>query len=514
MSGRAPKALPWLARAGALGAAIACALGVAGARADDPTKTIAQAREATIELDVARARELLTNADPKDRGLAIERALLEIYRGNCDGAAYILSRSDLEGVEEAADLADIARGCARTTAGTQVDVDDASGIAVRFQDDEDRALLPLLALVVAEMRPVLSRELGVDMPRPIFIDVVRDQYGLSAMTGLPEEAARTTGTVAVAKWGRVTMISPRAAESGYPWLDTLAHELTHLALSRGSRDHAPLWLQEGIAKRLEIAWRPLEPTDDVPPVDDMAGVGMAKGLGRPIDKLGPSLAMLPTPEDAMVAFAEVTSFMRYWVRETPKGSLAKLLVELKGARKPDDVQAAMKTVSGADLSEWAKRWKGYIEQTPRTLPPELTPGARPEGVKRASREARLGQLLAERGHHDVAAPHFESAVGALPKDSSLRAMHAESLVGKGERERAAKSLGALAELYSTNGRWMSLHAALVATQAERERAITRALSLEPLAEPVACEEKKAPELPADPVRRALCESARRRLPRP
>ncbi len=100
------------------------------------------------------------------------------------------------------------------------------------------------------------------------------------MTGLPEQAARTTGTVAVAKWGRVTMISPRATDRGYPWLDTLAHEMTHLALSRGTRDKAPLWLQEGVAKREETRWRIEEPLDDVPAIDAVAAVGIEKGLGR------------------------------------------------------------------------------------------------------------------------------------------------------------------------------------------------------------------------------------------
>ena len=49
------------------------------------------------------------------------------------------------------------------------------------------------------------------------------------MTGLPYESAKTTGTVAVAKWGRVTLLSPRASPHGYAWRDTMAHELTHLA---------------------------------------------------------------------------------------------------------------------------------------------------------------------------------------------------------------------------------------------------------------------------------------------
>src|SRR6185436_16882262 len=129
---------------------------------------------------------------------------------------------------------------------------------------EDRVLVPILARVAAEALGAIERDLGIVMPRPLRIDLVRDLFSLSAVSGLPLQAAETTGTVAVARWGRVNMISPRAAPGGYPWEDTLAHEITHLALSRGTRDMAPLWLQEGLAKRQEARWRPARPFDGEP----------------------------------------------------------------------------------------------------------------------------------------------------------------------------------------------------------------------------------------------------------
>ena len=84
------------------------------------------------------------------------------------------------------------------------------------------------------------------------------------MTGLPYKSAQTTGTVAVAKWGRVTILSPRASRHGYPWRDTLTHEMTHLAISMQSRERAPLWLHEGVARREETRWREPGPFDDRP----------------------------------------------------------------------------------------------------------------------------------------------------------------------------------------------------------------------------------------------------------
>src|SRR5262249_48102487 len=142
-------------------------------------------------------------------------------------------------------------------------------------------------------RDALTRDLGVTWPRPTRITVVRDLLSLSVMTGLPKEAAMTTGTVAVAKWGRVTLLSPRASRHGYAWRDTIAHELTHLAVTRATVDRAPLWLQEGVAKREETRWREAGPFDDRPSADAIVDKGIEMKLDLALDQLGPSIAMLP-----------------------------------------------------------------------------------------------------------------------------------------------------------------------------------------------------------------------------
>ena len=94
------------------------------------------------------------------------------------------------------------------------------------------------------------------------------------------------------------------------------------------RDQAPLWLQEGVAKREEIRWRPAGPFDDRPPPDAIVQRGFEINLGLPLDRLGPSIAMLPSADAAMVAFAEVTSFVRYYARSQGDEALTKLMKEL------------------------------------------------------------------------------------------------------------------------------------------------------------------------------------------
>ena len=469
-----------------------------------------RARDAILEMQLGAARATLEGADPADPALAIERGRLMIYEADCDGAAALLSRPDIAATREGAGLGDIARGCARGTAATVVVEDEARGVWVRLQDDEDRALVPLIADVAERVRATLVKDLGVDLARPLRIDLVRDQHTLAALTGLPLEAAQTTGTVAVAKWGRVTMISPRATSQGYGWLDTLAHEMTHLALSQGTRDKAPLWLQEGVAKREEVRWRDPDPLDDVPPVDAVALLGLEKGLGRPLDKLGPSIAMLPTAEEASVAFAEVASFIRYWARENGDDALPQLLVRLKEAGAPEDVDRAIAAISGADLAGWDKRWRAAIASAPRDVPAELLPWGDLPNRKEIAQRLRLGQLLHDRGHHTAAATQLARAQALAPHEALARCSLAAALVAVGERGSASPFVEKIQDVHSRVARWWSMHGLLHGGEGPAaDRAFWNGVSLDPLAPEVACEEKIAPELPKDPMRAAICEMARR-----
>ncbi len=503
------------ARLGLAAVALAAALarGEGEARAHQLTgdaERAARARDRTMELDTPAARVVLEGASPDDQLLAVERARALLYEGDCDGAAAILARADLAASNEGAELGDIARGCARATAATVIERDEQHGVVVRLQDDEDRALVPFMAEVAGRARELLAKDLGVTLPRPIWIDLVRDQFTLAAMTGLPEEAARTTGTVAVAKWGRVTMISPRATHDGYPWMDTLVHELTHLALTRGTRDKAPLWLQEGVAKREETRWRDPQPLDDLPHPDAVASLGFDRGLGRPIDKLGPSIAMLPSPEHAQVAFAEVASFIRFWAGEAGVDALPRLVARIKETDRPDDVDKAIAEVSSADFATWDQRWRAHLAAAKHDVPAELAPGAAMPGLAEISKRVRLGSLLAGRKHYAAAAIEQARAQSLAPHEPVLRCMLAASLLGSGDRANAAPLVEKVEDVHSRYGRWWSLHGLLHAT------ASTPALdpfhlgiAIDPLDADVACEEKGAPELPENLLRRALCEAARR-----
>lgn len=475
-----------------------------------PAATPEDVANAVTELDTERARQLLKEVPGGGPGLDYHRARLAIYVGDCDSAEAILhSMQD----EYAVNLAALARTCARATAGALVVEDTEAGVWVRVQDHGDKALVPELVRVAAAARATMQTDLGVELPRPLRIDVVRDLFSLAAVSGLPLEAAETTGTVAVARWGRVTMLSPRAARHGYPWEDTLAHEITHLALSRGSRDYAPLWLQEGIAKREEVRWRDPRPFDERRDPHDVARRALRDGKSVGIDRIGPSIAMLPSAEAASIAYAEVESFMDFWIRTHGRAALTLLLTDLKGLQSRD-VDDVMIGITGYPLRYWIVQWQQFLRESPDET--------KPSDVRRESsvrQEVRLGDLLAAREHFDAALAYANTALDKAPSQPAVRFRWAATQLRITSDVAAARAgLGELPKLWGLDGEWLGLHGRLLSLLGERAQAEAQfrlATAIDPYDEHAACEgvgepfdSQKARVLPSDPTRRALCVEAR------
>lgn len=474
-------------------------------------------------LDYEPARRILADADPDDPTIAVERARLAIYELDCDGAAAILARPEVQKTESGEQLADIARGCQRVTAALASDRDEARGIELRWQDEHDRALAPLVFDTVAAARETLSRELGVDWPLPTRIVIVRDLLSLSAMTGLPYKSAQTTGTVAVAKWGRVTLLSPRASPHGYQWRDTIAHELTHLAVTRASGDRAPLWLQEGVAKREEIRWRPTGPFDDRPTPEAIVARGTELNLGIPLDKLGPSIAMLPSADAAMVAFAEVTSFIRFYARTQGDDALPKLFAALKEGAEPD---AALVSASGADLQAWDTRWRAYVASRPAESVPSLfgLGGEKTDASKlRDLRDrSRLADLLLARGHAPEAlkeldriemagAPTAPEAWERAMGDPSIVWLRARALEASGRRADAEPLLADPTHLLSPYAPWWAARGRFARLRGDEPTAgdsFWQAVAGDPFDPEAACESIDPSFVPSDPAKGSLCSAAR------
>jgi len=501
-----PRWSRWLTLAGWC-ATSTCATHVSAQDASRATRI----REATLQHRFDEAARLLDAEDASDPAIAIERGRYLYYATRYDEAVAVLDRPDVASTDEGARLGGLARACARAMAGALVVADEAHQVVVRMQDDRDQVLVPILGQVVASVRVSLDRDLGLTLPVPVRIELVRDHFSLAAMTGLPESSARTTGTVAIANWGRVTMISPRTMRDGYPWLVTLAHELTHVALGMGTVDRAPLWFQEGIAKLEETRWRSPDPWDDYPSSDSVAAVGYDLGLARDIEHMGPSFAMLPTPQEAMVAFAQVHSLVRYIDRHGAPHALANVITEMRDGSAWDDPRNALERATERPLDDWVSSWRVWLESVDRSLPPEVGLGEQVPAHRTVGKDARLGELLQGRGRHQAAAVVLGRARDRAPNDLRLRGMLAESLLGMGRSEQASAEVDVVGPPYFPDPTAIAIRGFLLAARGDRngaKGAFDAALALAPWNAKVACEWLDSPAKPADPDRAALCDAAR------
>ena len=344
----------------------------------------------------------------------------------------------------------------------------------------------------------------------MLVELVRDQFSLAAMTGLPEEAARTTGTLAVANWGRVTMVTPRSINSSYRWMDTLAHELAHVVLSMGTRDRAPLWLQEGVAKYFETRWRIPDSFDDYPSSDAIASAGFDLGLARNFDEIGPSVAMLPSPKDAMVVYAQVESFVRFLMREVGEQVLTELVPRLREALEDEGASEVLVSMTGRDLASWQESWRVWLQSSPWSIPNELSREQHaPDPL--VMRNARLGRLLIERRQGRAALLLLDQARVGLPDDLQLRYLQAKAYLQGGSSKQAWDALELVEPRMSPHAEAFALRGRMQASRGEEVNAeveFFRGLSFNPWSPEVACEGLDAPELPSIAARYWLCRAAR------
>ena len=128
----------------------------------------------------------------------------------------------------------------------EVGGDRPEGVAGADGDHLDR--LGLAGEILDTAWETIGTDLGYKPADPIRVELLGAPSDLAKLSPLTEAEIETTGTIALSKYNKRMVVSPRATIFGYPWMDTLAHEYTHLIVSRISQDTVPVWLQEGLAR--------------------------------------------------------------------------------------------------------------------------------------------------------------------------------------------------------------------------------------------------------------------------
>ncbi|MEA2698105.1 MAG: hypothetical protein QOI66_2376 [Myxococcales bacterium] len=323
------------------------------------------------QFDLGRAAitELAQKAPDSPHTLYVE-GYLRFLEGDYDGAIRKLAAAT-EGVHgDAASGAAVARELSSLATAARDAVKDhkeerSAHFWIRYPA-EDAVLVPYALEALESAYDTLGADLGFKGAIPIRIEIYRSPSDLAAVSSLSVAEVARTGTIALCKWARLMVTTPRALSYGYPWIDSMNHELVHYAVSSLSSDRAPVWLQEGLAKFLERRWR--EPAGGrIPPsMEHLLAKALHNGKLISFEAMHPSMAKLPSAEDASLAFAEVANAVAYL---HAVGGMPALRAAIEKVSAGTDARQAVAAAAGVSWAEFERGWRAFmVAQRYKTFP--------------------------------------------------------------------------------------------------------------------------------------------------
>src|SRR5258708_28399291 len=266
----------------------------------------------------------------------------------------------------------LARAAAEEVRGAAVY--ESAHFVLRTKADKDALLAPYALDALERAWAALTRDLGYEPPGKVRVEVYESPQALARVSPLTVAQIKASGTIALCKYNRLMIASPRALLRGYAWLDTLSHEFVHYLVTRKGRNAVPIWLQEGLAKFLETRWRGAPGLA----VDEMS-TGLLTRATRdkkliPFAAMHPSIAKLPTQEMAALAFAEVESAIKLLHQRGGQQALTELVAAMASGFSDEN---AVAQAYGKPFPQFEQEWRADLLK-PRREPATHAPGsARP-----------------------------------------------------------------------------------------------------------------------------------------
>ncbi|MBN2494390.1 MAG: tetratricopeptide repeat protein [Deltaproteobacteria bacterium] len=306
--------------------------------------------------------ERLLHAHPDLPAVQLGAAWVKFHLGEHRAALELAERAAAAfgGQLERDERLGMIRAAARVSGGFSRHASPDGRVVVWFEPGVDEVILPDVIDAVTRTLQTVGQDLGHRPDHPIPVQLLPDDRALSDMTGLRVDEIRTSGTIAVCKFGRLMIISPRATLRGFSYLDTASHELVHLIISQKTFNRTPIWIHEALAKYEETRWRSDEPLFR-PGLHPARASRLARALRTgeliPFERMHPSMALLPSQEAAELAFCEVYTVTAFLLDRKGYAGLRRLL-ELLGAGRSDF--EAIAEVYGLDRAAFERSWLAYL----------------------------------------------------------------------------------------------------------------------------------------------------------
>ncbi len=466
-------------------------LSVAGQAARGKTDALVTVQRLLSEWRVEEAAAQLASVvgqNKSDPEVDLVRAQLLFHQGDYDGAAKLL-RAAAQALHlppaEAADvrgLAELAASTADVTRGFAEQRSAGGHFVIRYRRGRDEVLVPYAAEALEKAWAALGEDFADIAERslaqpvgPVRVEIYEDIVDLSRVSTLTIKEIETSGTIALCKWNRLMIVSPRALVRGYPWIDTLTHEYTHFIVSRVSRNTVPIWLHEGLAKFQERRWRAPSGGGLTPQMENLLSNALSKGRLITFAQMSPSMAKLPSQEDTALAFAEVYTAVEYLHGKLGWPGLRRIVRELSLGRSDEQ---AIAMAYGGSFAQFERSWKGWLRGRKlrskgslfssrlhfrKARPPaSKAPGDRQKDAHAIEEEdsgeiqdpkarglIRVAGLLRARGRYSAAAIEYEKAQALLGGSHPLVALKlGRTYLTLDEPDRAIDALEPARELYA------------------------------------------------------------------
>jgi tetratricopeptide (TPR) repeat protein len=398
---------------------LALALAVPASPVPDARAASREAMAHLADEDVDGARAVLApfaSGEAKDPALALALGVLRFHEQRYEEAVSLLEQAAAAGMGR--DWLEQARA-ARAVTRHHVRAESAHFV-VSHPPGKEEVLVPYLLEALEAQRAALLEDFGSVPDGKVVVEVVEDTRQLARLSTLTEKEIKNTGTIAICKFGKMMLTSPKALLTGYDWLDTASHEYVHFVVTRLTDNETPIWLHEGIARWYESRWR--GPGGDILSPWSAALLREASRTGKLVTfaEMHPSMAKLPTQEAAALAFAEVAvavDAMR------ARGGAAAVRGVLERLARGDSAEEAVSGALGMPFPAFEREWRRAMAERPvpaggerqmRKLHFQGDAGAYAEWSEipeeKARGHARLGEIFRERGRWEPARQEYGKAV--------------------------------------------------------------------------------------------------------
>lgn len=330
---------------------------------------------------------------------------------------------------------------------------------IRYRPGLDAVMLEEVFDAMKRSEAHLAPLLGGPPPGRVTVEIYPSAQTFTEASSLTEADVKTTGVIALSKWARLLLTSPRALGRGYDWQDTVAHEYIHQVVSHRTHERTPVWLQEGLAKYLDNRWR--DGTDGFqldPRSEALLARAVAEDTLVPLEMMHPSLAKLPSAEMAALAYAQLATLLQFCVAQKGDGLLVEVIEQVDAMVDPRIALSKAAGFPTFDALEQA--WRAWVQDqqlrdrgvaaSAKALDGDDPVAGDPVLSQRRdlARFLRLGELLAQRNHHEAALMEYAKA-DTNEGDTSplLQTRIAQSHLALGDLQTARSQLELTLSLY-------------------------------------------------------------------